>query len=58
MRLRNGDYDYEDLRNHVIPVYEARLQVDKKESELPDRINMSRVNELVVAINEQALKIE
>ena len=58
MRLRNGDYDYEELRNHVIPVYEARLQVDKKESELPDRINMSRVNELVVAINEQALKIE
>lgn len=39
-------------------MYEARLQVDKKESELPDRINMSRVNELVVAINEQALKIE
>lgn len=58
MRLRNGDYDYEELRNHVIPMYEARLQVDKKESELPDRINMSRVNELVVAINEQALKIE
>lgn len=57
MQIRNSDYDYEELRNHVIPVYEARLQVDKKESELPERVNMSRVNELVMAINEEALKI-
>ena len=57
MRLRNGDYNYEELRNYVIPVYEARLQADKKESELPDRVDMKRVNELVVTINERALKI-
>lgn len=57
MQLRNGDYDYEELRKHTIPVYEARLQADKKETELPDRVNMKQVNELVVAINEQALKV-
>lgn len=57
MQIRNSDYDYEELRNHVIPVYKARLQVDKKESELPERVNMSRINELVMAINEEALKI-
>lgn len=57
MQIRNSDYDYEELRNHVIPVYEARLQVDKKESELPDHVNMKLVNELVVTINEQVLKV-
>ena len=57
MQIRNSDYDYEELRNHVIPVYEARLQVDKKESELPNHVNMKLVNELVAAINEQALKV-
>lgn len=57
MKLRNGEYDYEELRGHVIPTYEARMKADKKESELPDRVDMKRVNELVVTINEQALKI-
>lgn len=57
MRIRNGDYDYDELRNHVIPVYEAHLKADKKESELPDHVNMKLVNELVMAINEQALKV-
>ena len=57
MRLRNGNYDYEELRKHVIPIYEARMKVDKKESDLPDRVDMNRVNELVMAINERALKI-
>lgn len=57
MKLRNGDYDYEELRKHVIPTYEARMKVDKKESELPDRVDMKRVNELVMAINERALRI-
>lgn len=57
MQIRNSDYDYEELRNHAIPVYEARLQVDKKESELPNHVNMKLVNELVAAINEQALKV-
>lgn len=57
MQIRNSDYDYEELRNHVIPVYEARLQVDKKESELPNHVNMKLVNELVAAISEQALKV-
>ena len=57
MQIRNGDYDYDELRNHVIPVYEARLRADKKESELPDHVNMKLVNELVVAINEEALKV-
>ena len=57
MKLRNGDYDYEELRKHVIPIYEARMKVDKKESDLPDRVDTNRVNELVVSINERALKI-
>lgn len=57
MKLRNGNYDYEELRKHVIPIYEARMEVDKKESDLPDRVDMNRVNELVMAINERALKI-
>lgn len=57
MQLRNGDYNYEELRKHTIPVYEARLQIDKKETELPDRVDMKRVNELVMTINERALKV-
>ena len=57
MRIRNSDYDYEELRNHVIPIYEARLKTDKKESELPDHVNMKLVNELVMTINEEALKV-
>lgn len=57
MQIRNGDYDYEELRKHTIPIYEARLQADKKETELPDRVDMKQVNELVMAINEQALKV-
>ena len=57
MQLRNGDYNYEELRKHTIPVYEARLQADKKETKLPDRVDMKRVNELVMTINERALKV-
>lgn len=57
MQIRNGDYDYEELRKHTIPIYEARLQADKKETELPDRVDMKQVNELAVTINEQALKV-
>lgn len=57
MQIRNGDYDYEELRKHTIPEYEFRLQADKKKTELPDRVDMSRVNELAMAINEMALKV-
>nr|DAK68556.1 MAG TPA: RNA repair pathway protein [Caudoviricetes sp.] len=57
MQIRNSDYDYDELRNHLIPIYEARLKTDKKESELPDHVNMKLVNELVMTINEQALKV-
>ena len=57
MRLRNGDYDYEELRNYVLPVYETRLQNDKKETELPDNVDWKRVNELVMTVNEESLKI-
>lgn len=57
MQIRNGDYDYDELRNHVIPVYEARLRADKKESELPEHVNMKAINELVMTINEEALKV-
>ena len=56
MQIRNSDYDYDELRNHLIPIYEARLKTDKKESELPDHVNMKAVNELVMTINEMALK--
>lgn len=57
MQIRNSDYDYDELRNHVIPVYEARLRADKKESELPDHVNMKLVNELVMTINGESLKV-
>lgn len=57
MQIRNSDYDYDELRNHLIPIYEARLKTDKKESELPDHVNIKLVNELVVTINKEALKI-
>ena len=57
MLIRNGDYDYKELRKWVIPALETRLQVDKKETELPAQVDMKRVNELVMAINERALKV-
>ena len=57
MRLRNGDYDYEELRNYVLPVYETRLQNDKKETELPDNVNWKLVNELVMTVNKESLEI-
>lgn len=57
MQIRNSDYDYDELRNHLIPIYEARLKTDKKESELPDHVNTKLVNELVMAINEESLKV-
>ena len=55
--IRNGDYDYKKLRDEVIPVFEKRLAVDKKETSLPDNVNMKLVNELVMTINEEALKV-
>lgn len=55
--IRNGRYDYKKLRDEVIPVFEKRLAADKKETSLPDNVNMETVNELAMAVNEQALLI-
>lgn len=57
MKFRNGEYDYAEWREHVVPVYEARMKAACKNSELPDQVDMNRVNELVMTINEQALKV-
>lgn len=57
MDIRNGKYDYAQLRNEVVPVFEKRLAVDKKETSLPDNVNMELINELVITINEEALKV-
>lgn len=55
--IRNGQYDYKKMRDEVIPVFEKRLAVDKKETSLPDNVNLKFVNELVMTINEEALKV-
>lgn len=61
MRARNGEFqaangyikhDVKDFHKE----YEKRLLYDKANTMLPDTVDMNRVNELVMAINEQALK--
>lgn len=61
MRARNGEFqaangyikhDVKDFHKE----YEKRLLYDKANTMLPDRVDMNRVNELVMTINEQALK--
>ena len=56
-KFRNGEYDYAEWRGHVLPVYEARMKIACEDSNLPDRVDMNRVNELVMTINEMALKV-
>ena len=56
-QLRNGEYDYKEIRQQLIPAYESRLSVDKSETYLPDNVDWKRVNELVITVNEESLKI-
>lgn len=56
-RLRNGEYDYKEIRQQIVPTYENRLAVDKSETCLPDNVNWKSVNELVMTVNEESLKI-
>lgn len=56
-QLRNGEYDYKEIRQQLIPTYESRLSVDKSETYLPDNVDWKRVNELVMTVNEGSLKI-
>ena len=56
-QLRNGEYDYKEIRQQLIPAYESRLSVDKSETYLPDNVDWKRVNELVMTVNEESLKI-
>lgn len=56
-RLRNGEYDYKEIRQQIVPAYENRLAVDKSETCLPDNVNWKSVNELVMTVNEESLKI-
>lgn len=56
-KFRYGEYDYLKWRNHVVPVYEARMKSSCENSTLPDHVNMKLVNELAMTINEEALKV-
>lgn len=56
-QLRNGEYDYKEIRQQLILAYESRLSVDKTETYLPDNVDWKRVNELVMTVNEESLKI-
>lgn len=56
-QLRNGEYDYKEICQQLIPAYEIRLSVDKSETYLPDNVDWKRVNELVMTVNEESLKI-
>lgn len=56
-KFRFGKYDYLEWRVHVLPVYEARMKYSCENSSLPEHVNMKAVNELVMTINEMALKI-
>nr|DAJ21793.1 MAG TPA: putative nucleotidyltransferase [Siphoviridae sp. ctHdl3] len=62
MLARNGEFqaangyikhDVKDFHKE----YEKRLLYDKENTTLPDHVNMKLVNELVMTINEQALKV-
>lgn len=56
-KFRFGEYDYTEWRAYVVPVYEARMKSSCENSNLPEHVNMKTVNELVVTINEMALKV-
>lgn len=56
-KFRFGEYDYLEWRAHVLPVYEARMKCSCENSSLPDHVDMKAVNELVMTINEEALKV-
>ena len=49
--------DCQWTRVRLIPAYESRLSVDKSETYLPDNVDWKRVNELVMTVNEESLKI-
>ena len=56
-KFRFGEYDYAEWRAYVVPVYEHRMKSSCENSALPDHVNMKLVNELVMTINEEALKV-
>ena len=56
-KYRFGEYDYVEWRTHVVPLYETKMKSSCENSVLPDHVNMKLVNELVMAINEEALKV-
>lgn len=56
-KFRFGEYDYAEWRAYVVPVYETKMKSSCENSGLPDHVNMKLVNELVMTINEEALKV-
>lgn len=62
MKARSGGFQAEngyvshELKN-LQKEYEKHLQYDKENTTLPERVNMKQIEELVIAINEQALKV-
>lgn len=56
-KFRFGEYDYTEWRAYVVPVYEARMKSSCENSNMPEHVDMKAVNELVMTINEQALKV-
>lgn len=55
-KFRFGEYDYTEWRAYVVPVYEARMKSSCENSNMPEHVDMKAVNELVMTINEMALK--
>ncbi len=56
-KFRFGEYDYLEWRVHVLPVYETRMKYSCENSSLQEHVNMKAINELVMTINEEALKV-
>ena len=56
-RFRLGEYDYAEWRAYAVSLFEATMKYSCENSVLPDHVNMKLVNELVMTINEAALKV-
>ena len=62
MDIRNGEYVHKNgriknLYQDIIRDFDKRFQYDKQNCSLTDKVDMKAVNELVMTINEESLKI-
>lgn len=63
LSIRNGEFQNEDHTFRpeffdLVKEYEKRLEYAKNNTDLPNHPNMKRVEELVMSINEEGLKIK